>query len=76
MNLSRLVHPDLLKGNILKSLVLFTLPLLASSVFQQLYNAVDTMIVGHYLGEQSLAAIGSCTSLNDLLIGFGVGCSS
>lgn len=73
MNLSRLVHPDLLKGNILKSLVLFTLPLLASSVFQQLYNAVDTMIVGHYLGEQSLAAIGSCTSLNDLLIGFGVG---
>ena len=73
MNLSRLVHPDLLKGNIFKSLVLFTLPLLVSNVFQQLYNAVDTMIVGHYLGEQSLAAIGSCTSLNDLLIGFGMG---
>jgi len=73
MNLSRLVRPDLLKGNILKSLIVFTLPLVASSLFQALYNAVDTMIVGHYLGEQSLAAIGSCASLNDLLIGFGFG---
>ena len=73
MNLSRLMHPDLLRGNIFKSLVCFTLPLLASNVFQQLYNAADTMIVGHFLGEAALAAIGSCTSLNDLLIGFGIG---
>ena len=67
------MHPDLLRGNIFKSLVCFTLPLLASNVFQQLYNAADTMIVGHFLGEAALAAIGSCTSLNDLLIGFGIG---
>jgi len=64
---------DLLHGNIFKSMVLFTVPLLVSSVFQQFYNAVDIMIVGHYLGDKSLAAIGSCTSLNDLLIGFGMG---
>lgn len=67
------LHPDLLNGNIFKSLVFFTLPLLVSYVFQQLYNAADTVIIGHFLGENSLAAIGACTALYDLLVGFGVG---
>lgn len=64
---------DLLHGPIFKSLVLFALPLLVSNVFQQLYNTADTMIVGHYLGEGSLAAIGACTSIYDLLVGFALG---
>lgn len=66
-------HIDLLNGPIFKSLVLFALPLLVSNIFQQLYNTVDTMIVGHYLGDASLAAIGSCTSVYDLLVGFALG---
>lgn len=64
---------DLLKGNILKSLILFAIPLLISNIFQQLYNTMDTMIVGNYLGDTSLAAIGACTAVYDLLVGFALG---
>lgn len=64
---------DLLNGPIFKSLVIFMIPLLISNVSQQLYNTVDTMIVGNYLGDTSLAAIGSCTSIYDLLVGFALG---
>lgn len=70
---STFLHPDLLNGNIFKSLIFFTIPLLVSYIFQQLYNAADTVIIGHFLGENSLAAVGACTALYDLLVGFGVG---
>lgn len=73
MNVSNFFHPDLTKDNIAKSLLAFTLPLMISLVFQQFYNAVDTIIVGHYLGETSLAAIGACASIYELLVGFGTG---
>ncbi|MDY2844064.1 MAG: MATE family efflux transporter [Treponema sp.] len=66
-------HPDLLNGKIFRSLVFFTLPLLVSYIFQQLYNAADTVIIGHFLGENSLAAVGACTALYDLFVWFGVG---
>jgi len=64
---------DLLNGPIFQSLVIFAIPLLISNIFQQVYNTADTMIVGHYLKETSLAAIGSCTSIYDLLVGFALG---
>ena len=64
---------NLLKGSILKSLLLFATPLLVSRIFQQLYNTVDTMIVGNCLGDTSLAAIGSCSAIYDLLVGFALG---
>ncbi len=67
------LHPDLINGKIFRSLVFFTLPLLISYIFQQLYNAADTVIIGHCLGENSLAAVGACTALYDLFVGFGVG---
>lgn len=69
---------DLLNGPIMKSLVIFMLPLLLSNAFQQLYNAVDTAIVGHYLGENSLAAVGAVSSIFDLLVWFlnGIGTGS
>ena len=54
-------------------LVLFMLPILVSNLFQQLYNTVDTMIVGNVLGDTALAAIGSCGSIYELLVGFGIG---
>lgn len=73
MNVYKFFHPDLTRDNILKSLLAFTLPLMVSLVFQQFYNAVDTIIVGHYLGENSLAAIGACASIYELLVGFGTG---
>ena len=64
---------DMLNGPIFKSLVVFAIPILFSTLFQQLYNTVDTMIVGHFLGEASLAAIGASTSIYDLLVGFALG---
>ena len=64
---------DLLEGNILKSLILFAIPLIISNLFQQLYNAADTMIVGHFLGDESLAAIGACAAVYELLVGFALG---
>ena len=64
---------DLMNGPIFKSLLIFMLPILVSCLFQQLYNTVDTMIVGNVLGDTALAAIGSCGSIYELLVGFGIG---
>ena len=61
---------DLLKGRILRSLIIFAIPLFISSIFQQLYNTVDVMIVGNYLGDTSLAAIGASAAVYELLVGF------
>ena len=64
---------NLLKGNILKSLIIFAIPLFISNLFQQLYNTVDIMIVGHFLGDTSLAAIGASSPVYELLVGFALG---
>ena len=67
------MNVDLMHGPIFKSLVIFMLPIFVSNLFQQLYNTVDTMIVGNVLGDTALAAIGSCGSIYELLVGFGLG---
>lgn len=64
---------DLLHGPILKSILLFAIPLFFSSVFQQLYNTMDTVIIGHTLGEEALAAMGAAGAIYDLLTGFSFG---
>lgn len=64
---------DFLHGPIVSSIIVFTIPLLISSIFQQLYNMVDTMIIGHYLGDASLAAMGACSSIYTLIVGFALG---
>ena len=70
---SSFIKPDLLEGSILKSLIFFTLPIFVSMLFQHLYNAVDTIIVGNYLDDTSLAAIGASASIFELIVGFGNG---
>lgn len=67
---------NLLQGPILKSLVIFMIPIMISNIFQQLYNAVDTAIVGNFLGENSLAAIGACASIFELFVGFAMSLAS
>jgi putative MATE family efflux protein len=47
--------------------------MLLSNIFQQLYNTADMVIVGHFLGETSLAAVGACAAVFELLIGFAIG---
>ena len=52
-------HIDFTSGDVGKKILLFSLPLMVGNVFQQLYNVVDTLVVGKFLGEAPLAAVGS-----------------
>lgn len=67
---------DMTKGNSLKLILEFCLPLLAGNLFQQVYNMVDAMIVGRYLGVDALAGVGLTNSLTFLVIGFVIGLCS
>lgn len=64
---------DLIHGPILPVLISFALPILLSNIFQQLYNTADILIVGRFLGQESLAAVGATTAIFDLIIGFALG---
>lgn len=64
------------EGVIWKQLLIFFFPILIGTFFQQLYNTVDTIIVGQYVGTQALAAVGTTGTLINLLVGFFVGLSS
>lgn len=64
---------ELLHGPILKSMIIFAIPLFFASVFQQLYNTMDTVIIGHTLGDEALAAMGAAGAVYDLLMGFTFG---
>ncbi|WP_125710687.1 MATE family efflux transporter [Lacticaseibacillus porcinae] len=63
----------LTKGNPLKLVILFTIPLLIGNVFQQLYSFMDALIVGRTIGKDALAAVGATGSINFLIIGFAQG---
>nr|MCR5107116.1 MATE family efflux transporter [Lachnospiraceae bacterium] len=54
----------------------FAIPLLLGNLFQQLYNMIDTMIVGRYLGVNALAGVGATGSINFLIVGFCIGVCS
>ncbi len=60
----------LLEGPIWKGIVSFAIPIFLGNLFQQLYNTVDTLIVGNFLGSEALAAVSSSGSLIFLLVGF------
>ena len=64
------------EGSIWKQLLLYSIPLILGNLFQQLYNTVDSIIVGNYIGSEALAAVGSGGSIINLLIGFCVGASA
>ena len=53
----------LIQGSVAKGMLLFALPIFISNLFQQLYNAADSLIVGNFLGGEALAAVGSSGSL-------------
>lgn len=68
---------DLIQGNVSKSLIYFSIPLILGNLLQQLYNIMDTLIVGKYLGSQALAAVGSSftlmTFLTSIILGLCMG---
>lgn len=61
------------EGSIFRNLLFFAIPLILGNLLQQTYNAVDSIIVGNYVGSNALAAVGAGTSLINLLIAFGQG---
>lgn len=66
---------DMCSGPILKKILMFTIPLMCSSVLQLLFNAADIVVVGHFAGDNSLAAVGSNASLIGLLTNLFIGLS-
>ncbi len=66
---------DMCSGPILKKMLSFTLPLMFSSILQLLFNAADIVVVGRFAGDDSLAAVGSTSSLINLLTNLFVGLS-
>jgi putative MATE family efflux protein len=70
-------HNGITEGVIWKQLLLFFFPILFGTFFQQLYNTIDAVIVGRFVGKEALAAVGGPTgTLINLLIGFFIGLSS
>lgn len=71
---------DLTQGSVTKTMLLFALPMILGNLLQQCYNIADTLIVGHYLGAEALAAVGSSytlmTFLTSILIGLCMGSGS
>ena len=61
---------SLIEGSVARGMLVFAVPIFFSNLFQQLYNAVDSLIVGNFLGGEALAALGSSGSLIFLLTGF------
>ena len=59
---------DMTQGKILLPLVSFTIPLVLGNLFQLTYNAADSVIVGKYVGEQALAAVGTSTPIMNIAI--------
>lgn len=66
---------DLINGPLFKSIIIFSLPLFISQLFQTLYSAFDTLLVGRILGDVSLAAVGCSVSIFELLVGLANGLS-
>ena len=68
---------DMTSGSIVRQIILFSLPLMLGNVFQMLYNTVDSIVVGNFVGKEALAAVGSTTMIVNMLVfffnGFSVG---
>lgn len=73
MPVMRRTDADMTQGSIWKHLATFAIPMAIGLVFQQLYNAVDTVVVGNFVGEAALAAVGSTSSIINMLVGLCAG---
>ncbi len=67
---------DMTQGNITRHIISFALPLLMGNIFQQLYNTVDTWVVGNYASNEAYSAVGNVGPIINMLIGFFMGLSS
>ena len=67
---------DMTKGSIFRHILIFALPLLIGNLFQQLYNMVDTWVVGNFVSNEAFSAVGTVAPITNLMIGFFSGLSS
>ena len=67
---------DMTQGNIVRHIIGFAFPLLLGNLFQQLYNTVDTWVVGNYVSNEAFSAVGTVGPIINMLIGFFMGLSS
>ena len=67
---------DMTEGSITRHIIMFALPLLAGNIFQQMYNMVDTWVVGKFVSNEAYAAVGTVGPIVNMLIGFFMGLSS
>lgn len=67
---------DLTKGSIWRQIIGFTIPILLANLFQNLYSAVDSAIVGHYAGNSAFAAVSSTGSITFFVVGWAMGINS
>ena len=67
---------DMTEGSVFRHLLTFSLPLLAGNIFQQLYNMVDTWVVGNYVSNEAFSAVGTVTPIINMLIGTFMGLAS
>ncbi len=72
----RSLGTDMTEGSIIRHFIVFAMPLLAGNLFQQLYNTVDTWVVGNYVGNAAFSAVGSVGPITNMLIGFFSGLAS
>ncbi|MFR2719652.1 MAG: MATE family efflux transporter, partial [Ruminococcus sp.] len=69
MTVKQLFAPsDMTKGKPWEKILVFTIPMLIGNIAQQLYNTVDSIVVGHYVGDNALAAVGSASPILNLLL--------
>lgn len=66
---------DMTKGNPGKTLFFFAVPMVLGNLFQQLYNIIDSIIVGNYVGADALAAVGASSSITFLFVAIATGLS-
>lgn len=68
---------NMTEGSIIKQVLLFSIPLMFGNIFQMLYNTVDSIVVGNYVGKEALAAVGSTSMIVNMLVfffnGFSIG---
>ena len=72
----RRLDSDMTQGSIWRQLIEFAIPMIFGLIFQQLYNTVDTIVVGQFVGKEALAAVGTTSSIINTLVGFAAGLST
>ena len=71
--MAKIHEMNMTEGSLLKKLISYAIPVMLSGMLQLLFNTVDVIVVGRFVGEEALAAVGACGSTINLFIGLFMG---